>query len=252
MSALTTVTSIACLLLMVPIAHGTTPDKIPDVSYPALPVHGKTIVHFVPKGWKLEEQVQGDLDGNGSTDIMLMLHDNDPHNVVAHSDTNESPLNTNPRMLVVLFKAANGDFTRVLANHTLIPRRENPVMSDPINGVTGGNITIAGGVLQVSLGWFPSAGGWEMGYRTLSFRWRKGHFLLTRLDSSTINRRSGKTIDKSYNYRTRRVKYVTGSISGEKEPSVAWHSLPPAPLLTLKELGDGLAFDPERTPASQP
>jgi hypothetical protein len=76
--------------------------------------------------------------------------------------------------------------------------------------------------------------------------------MLIGFDSSMVNRRSGETIDESYNYRTRRVKSVTGNIAGEKEPSVEWHALPPGALLTLKELGDGMDFNPEPDPASQP
>src|SRR5699024_12457755 len=141
-----------------------------------------------------------------------VLHDGAPHNGVTQHGTSANPLSTHPRILVVLFKSPNRGFIRMTANHTLIPRREDPVMSDRINGGTGGGLTIADGVLKVSLGWFPSAGGWEIGQRTFTFSWRNHYLVLIGFDSSTTNRRSGQITKESYNYLTRRSKQVIDDI----------------------------------------
>lgn len=52
----------------------------------------------------------------------------------------ENPLNTNPHILAVAFSQTDGDYRLVLSNHTLIPRRENPSMGDPFNGMAAGGV----------------------------------------------------------------------------------------------------------------
>lgn len=62
----------------------------------------------------------------------------------------------------------DNDFELALANHTLIPRRDDPTFDDVLSE-TGG-VELKGRTIAVRLHLFASAGGWDAGNRTLRFR----------------------------------------------------------------------------------
>lgn len=187
------------------------------------------------------------MNSDGIADRVLLLRDQDPRNIVKHAGMGENPLDTNPRILAIIFGRAGGNYALALANHTLIPRRENPALDDPIDGVAASGIDIAHGTLQVTLGRFYSVGSWDMASSTFAFRWQDGRFALIGYDESTVTRNTGAIDGVSINYLTRRVKHSKGNIANDHE-TVTWTRLPPRELLTLEQVGDGLAFDPENRP----
>ena len=82
---------------------------VPPVTYPALARHASTAEAFVPAGWRIESQKSGDLNGDGRSDVVLVLRDADPHNVVdARERGGPQNYDTNPRIIVVAFAAAAG------------------------------------------------------------------------------------------------------------------------------------------------
>lgn len=220
---------------------------LPAVTYPSLPAHAARIAQFVPQGWTLEKQSRGDLNGDGRADAALLLRDQDPTNVIHHDGLGDNPLNSNPRILTVVFASEDGGYRRVLANHRFIARREDPTLGDPFNGVAAGGMQITHGTLRITLGRFFSAGSWSMDNPTFTFRWRDGRLGLTGYDDTTVQRNTGAMDTISINYLTRRVKHSHGNIANDKT-TVTWTRLPPGPPLTIEQVGDGLAFDPEPTP----
>lgn len=234
-------TAVFGVLSGVAAAHGM---NVPMVDYPHLPARTDTVAQLVPPGWRLETQVQGDLNKDGIADRVLVLHDDDPGNLARHKGLGENPLNSNPRILAVAFGRTDGGYTLALENHTLIPRWINPVLEDPFDGVAAGGVTIEYGTLQVTLGRFSNAGSWEMGHSTFTFRWRDGDFRLIGYDSMSVIRSTGAMETLSINYLTSRAKHTQGSTDSDKE-TVSWTRVRPAPLLRFDDVGDGLAFDPE-------
>lgn len=79
-------------------------------------------------------QSQGDLNGDGVSDLLLVLRMNDPKNVVKNDGLGPDELDTNPRMLVVAFADNSKKYRLVVADHTLIPRHTNPRPSGPATG----------------------------------------------------------------------------------------------------------------------
>lgn len=217
---------------------------IPAVSYPPLPRQAVAAEGFVPPGWTLEAKVEGDLNGDGKADLSLVLHATDPKAVVANPDgLGEDPLDTNPRILAVAFAKAGGGYELALENHALIPRRTNPVMEDPFDSTAASGLEVARGTLRLRLGIFASAGSWSMSTTAMAFRWQNGRFELIGYDRTETNRGSGEIEGLSINYLTRRAKRTEGTIESDAEKS-RWETLPRRPLLSLDEVGDGLAFDP--------
>jgi hypothetical protein len=217
---------------------------IPDVTYPALPGRAASAEGFVPAGWLLEKQRTGDLNRDGAADLVLVLKQNDPKNVLPNKDgLGRAPFDTNPRILAVAFADKAGGFSLALQNHTLIRRPDNPAMDDVL--AENGDVTIQRGTLRVSLHLFMSAGGWGMSITHLTFRHQNGRFELIGFDSDTIQRNTGELLKTSINYSTRVVIQAVGSIENDRMKTKR-STLPKRPLKALDELGDGLDFDPEK------
>ncbi|HEX3442744.1 MAG TPA: hypothetical protein VHT93_20590 [Pseudolabrys sp.] len=215
---------------------------VPPVTYPALARHAPTAEAFVPAGWRIESQKSGDLNGDGRADVVLVLRDADPHNVVdARERGGPQNYDTNPRIIVVAFAAAAGGYDLALENHTLVGRTTEPSAQDPLdpNGVQAGGVEIRKGTLQVTLGYFAG----NMGRKTYTFRAHNGHFELIGYDSIDVDRSSGTIDQVSANFSTRRMKHSGGKISDDAD-KVTWTTLPAKPLLTVEQIGDGLDFQP--------
>jgi hypothetical protein len=218
--------------------------KIPEVIYPRLADQADAAQGFVPAGWVLEKNISGDLNRDGIPDLVLVLRDQSPANVIKHSTIGTNPLNTNPRILAVAFgrKAPASGFTLAMQDHTLIPRHTAPNIDDPLQE---GDVGISRGTLQVKLGFFASSGSWTTSMTTFTFRYQNGKFELIGYDRFETARNSGVTSDLSINYMTRKVKIATGSIENDAK-KVRWVTLPRRPLLTIDKIGDGLDFDAQK------
>jgi hypothetical protein len=216
---------------------------IPEAVYPALPKTAASAEGFVPAGWALESQASGDLNGDGVADLAIVLRGKDPKNVVSNEGgLGENPLDTNPRILTVAFGGAAGGYALALENRTLIPRRTDPVMADPLED---GGISIERGALKVRLHLFMSAGGWGMSTTTYAFRHRDGRFSLIGFDREEVQRNTGETRSVSVNYATGKMKIETGSIERDAKKA-RWKTLPRRPPPTIDRIGNGLEFDPKR------
>jgi hypothetical protein len=217
---------------------------IPEVVYPGLPRQAGTAEGFVPPGWTLEVQASGDLNRDGKGDLILVIRQNDPDNVIRDFEgLGEKPFDTNPRILAIAFRdEPSSVYTLQSENHSLIPRRTDPAAADPFDKETG--IAIVRDGFQVRLDWFMSAGGWETFNTTYTFRHRAGRFELIGYDRNTTHRASGDTKSISINYLTRKVKTTTGHISRDAD-TIHWLPLPQRPAPTINSIGDGLSFRPE-------
>src|SRR5690606_41503969 len=59
---------------MLPLAPGLASARdVPEVSYPAIVERAADAAGFVPEGWRLEQTRDGDLNGDGRVDFVLVL-----------------------------------------------------------------------------------------------------------------------------------------------------------------------------------
>jgi len=210
------------------------------VVFPALPAQARTQADLVPKGWIVEMESRGDLNGDRVPDLLLVLHMTDPSNVITNDGFGASELDTNPRILVVAFAdKATKKYSLALANHTLIPRHTNPNMDDPLEGAE-----IVKGTLQVSLWFWMSAGSWYESQTRFTFRYQDGCFKLIGYDSTGRQRNREETSTVSINYLTKKVKTTKGNIQDDRT-NVSWKTVRIPSLPCLDAVGDGLDFDPE-------
>lgn len=230
------------LLLCLPGRFAAADLAIPDVAYPKLAKTGGSAADFAPSGWKIEHENEGDLNGDGADDLVLLLRMNDRKNVIANKDgLGEDPFDTNPRILAVAFADEAGGYALKLENHTLIARRTVPTQSDPITD--GKDIAIERGTLKVHLDFFLSAGGWTMFNCTYRFRHQNGRFELIGFDKVTTQRNSGEMYNVSINYSTGKVEIDTGRIDSDATKRTT-KTLRKGPRPTIDSIGDGLEFDP--------
>lgn len=214
-------------------------QKIPAVRYPELPRHAATRDGFVPNGWKLADEAIGDLNGDHVADAALAIWMNDPRNRIHPSYDPKTRYDTNPMMLVVALGSKGGGYDLVVANHKLISRRENPNQDPPFN-----DVDIANGVLHVKMHEFLEAGGWWLGKMSFTFRWQDDALRLIGYDRDGIIKNTGATDVASINYPARRMVVKAGTMAGDTPDETKTVILPKKPLLTIDQVGDGLAFDP--------
>jgi hypothetical protein len=218
--------------------------EIPEARYPSLPKRADSAEGFVPLGWTIEIQDEGDLNKDGLHDLLLVLRQDDPANVVANDP--ESPgvqsIDTNPRILAAAFAQKGGGYSLVLENLAFIPRYESPTLDDPF-----GYAESADGDLRIGLHYWANAGSWYTSDATFTFRYLDRAFRLVGYADYVTKRNTGETWDLKIDYVARMAEITLGSFSDDDVEDRTYHrSLPRSPLLTIDELGEGWAFAPEQ------
>ncbi len=101
----------------------------------ALPATARRIQDFVPKGWRLEDTVSGDLNGDGLADCVLKV------SLMSGYDDLD-------RALIVLFRQADKSFRRFAASNSLSPTSDE---CGPLGSAAGEHVLveIKKGVLKV-------------------------------------------------------------------------------------------------------
>src|SRR5262245_28461909 len=56
--------------------------ELPPVKYPELVLTAEDADAFVPAGWVLEASAKGDLNGDGYEDLVMVLQQQDPGNII--------------------------------------------------------------------------------------------------------------------------------------------------------------------------
>ena len=80
-------------------------DDRTTINKSLIPASGSDTHDFIPAGWKLEEQLSSDLNGDGTSDYVLKLIESKP----AKSPDEE---NDRARALIVVFQSADGKLSR--------------------------------------------------------------------------------------------------------------------------------------------
>jgi hypothetical protein len=115
----------SALLCLAPLAATAQDLVIPPVTIPKLPATAASVNGFVPPGWKLTCQVTGDLNADGKADVLFILLDTDPKNIINTPDV--SGFDTNPRILAAAFaNASSPGYTLAFQNAKFIARSTDP------------------------------------------------------------------------------------------------------------------------------
>jgi hypothetical protein len=211
----------------------------------SIPLKSPAAKGFVPGGWYLEKSVEGDLNGDGRTDLALIIRQNDPKLVIDNDGLGRDQYDGNPRTIVVALKQSGGGYLRIAQNDQIIPVIGSATIDDPIDNAGDGSLIIVKGVLRLRLGFWASAGTWDMFNRTFSFRLKEARLGLIGYDNYYVHRGSGELKTVSINYLTRRKRTENGSIEDGHVPEV-WSKISRKPLILFDDIGDGFTFDPDK------
>jgi hypothetical protein len=225
------------ILLALAAVSASADPAIPPVVYPVIAASGARTEDFVPSGWKVELQKSGDLNGDRLPDVLMVLRMDDPKNIVHGDAPSESQsLNTNPRMLVMMFATDSGAYRLALADHRFIPRNDDIDSEDYFGGAA-----IAGKNIQIGLVQAMTAGSWSLVNYQYTFHYQQGCFRLIGTDTVEVNRADGTLTKVSDNLLTQRSVKRTGTISSDRDSSVVWSRLPVQPLTCLQDTRSDLA-----------
>ena len=194
---------------------------------------------FVPQGWKLEQQVDGDLNGDGRADKVLVLQQQNTANWRDNEALGAPRLNLNPRTLLVLWNTPQG-YREAVRNTTLLPSEnseDTPCLVDPLDE---GAISIRKQVLVVNLHYWLSCGSYSVNHMQYKFRYQQGAWPLIGLDVNNSSRNSYDTEQSSYNFATGKALYTvvkaqTTVSSGSKAVGVSKPSRISNPHVDLRQ-----------------
>jgi hypothetical protein len=158
-----------------------------------IPMVGNSVNDFVPPGWKLEEQVAGDLNGDSSPDYALKLVED------KLAKTDDGDASERQRVLVIVLKNKDGKLSRAAVADRLLQCTRcggafYGVMESPAN------VQIEKGVLSVE----QDHGSREMTDLTYRFRYEPGsnRFALIGFDITSHDRLTTEVVSESTNYLT--------------------------------------------------
>lgn len=212
----------------------------PGVVYPELPAAAVSADGFLPSGWAIEKVVKGDLNGDRLPDMVILFRQASPANRLTDPESPErEPLDTNPRLIAVTTARPGGaGYGLHTVNFDLIPRHEDPNMTDPFV-----DLTVDRGSMRVMLESFQTAGSWYSSSVTFVLRLAGTGMSLIGYERSDLNRGSGDFTEVSINYLSGRKQTSTGNVSSDRKVS-KWVQLPKRPPINLIDIGNGLDFDP--------
>lgn len=174
-----------------------------------IPPTGRQTSDFVPAGWKVEQQLAADLDGDGAPDYVLTLIEDKP------AKTAEDTVNDRARALVVLL-GGEGKLTRAAVADRLLQCTQ---CGGAFYGVVEAPAQVTlepRGVIVVE----QDHGSNEVSNMTFRFRYDAAirRFGLIGFDYADRDRATAKTVSESTNYLTgvRKTNGRTSSVSKTK------------------------------------
>lgn len=200
-----------------------------QTDHPAIQPSGKSSDDFVPDGWKIIARADGDVNKDGLEDVALVIENTNPANFIRNDGMGGDTLNINPRILIVLLKNSQGNFTLAAKNNRFIPpqnNQESPCLLDPF-GENGG-IIIEKGLLKIHFQNFYSCGAWEIYSYDYTFRFQNHKFELIGYDASSIHRSSGETSYTSINFSTKKMSETSGGnefFEEKNKPQTTWKKI---------------------------
>ena len=198
------------------------------------PQKAKSINDFVPKGWKILKDengsnfiTKGDLNKDNLEDVAIIIEKNDKKNIKKNETIGPDELNLNTRILLVLFKEKDGNYTLAAKNDKGFIQsegnEETPTLMDTLS-----NISIKKNVLKITFNYFMSAGSWATSTEVYIFRFQNNVFGLIGYESNSYMRNSGEEEKTSINFSTNKVKSTTGGNvfeENENHPKVKWENI---------------------------
>lgn len=157
-----------------------------------IPAEGADVKNFAPSGWKIEEQLAGDLNGDGSSDYVVKLVEDKPEK------TSDDVATERARALVVLLQRGDKLSRAAVADKLLQCTRCGGAFYGVVESPA--EVKIENGVIVVG----QDHGSRELTNMTFRFRYDAAtkQFILIGFDYAVADRATANTVSESTNYLT--------------------------------------------------
>lgn len=181
-----------CALVLVFAPPARAQENRATINTARMPREASAVREFVPRGWAVEEEVAGDLDGDAVADLAVKL-------VEASRGKEADRMNERQRALVILLRGADGRLRRAAVADRLLQCTK---CGGAFYGVAeaSARVTIERGVLVVR----QDHGSRNLVEQTFRFRHDRatGRFLLIGYDKTDRDRATGEQVEESTNFLT--------------------------------------------------
>ena len=224
-------------LLMLAAAAPAAPEAQSTRAVPRLPERTSGAAGFAPRGWSVETEARGDLNGDGAADLVFVaLAPDRPGAPLRSNPYDEDPSSyANPRMLAIAFARPEGGFRLAVTDRRFLPPKWAP------NGLSQGWMLFEDGSVEITRGRLRIIFQYTRGHRTFAFRWQDGALRLIGHDVAGVE--GGCLHALSVNFLTGRAKMTAGWVDRDEE-RIRWRAIGRRPLPSLAAIGDGEQFDP--------
>jgi hypothetical protein len=184
---------------------------------------------MAPAGWKVIAAAEDRQTAEGSGNAVLVIEKNDPANRIQNEGLGSPELNTNPRHLLFVTRTKNVGRVTARAENFLPPQGDvnSPCLADPLED---GGVSMAKGVVTVSLQYWMSCGSYGVTKKTYKFRLQGGRYRLIGYDNFAHSRATLEAEESSINYLTGKRKRVTGiqmdEERGASSEKTIWSKVP--------------------------
>ncbi len=217
--------------------------KIPSAPIPKLRANAHNAAEFAPPGWKVKDQAAGDLNGDGLSDLVFVLQEQDKDLIISNESFGVREMDTNPRVLGIAFARPDGTYALATQNSELIPRWTDPRMDDWFE--EGDGLKVQRGAFSVGLHYFSNVGSWYTGFTTFTFRYQHRRFELIGYADENTHRATLEESSTSVNYSTG--IQVTSKASASGPVRTHHRQVSRRALLSLDQVKSGLDFQPPWT-----
>lgn len=147
-------------------------EENPTETVAPKPQIGKPIADFIPKGYKIFQEIKGDLNKDGLEDCVVIIKATNKENIITHEYRGK--LDRNRRGIIVLFKA-DEDYVLATKNYDCFSSENE---DGGVYFAPELDVSVEKGKLYVHYGHG------RYGYWTYTFRYQKADFELIGYDSS--------------------------------------------------------------------
>jgi len=190
---------------------------------------GQPVEALVPPGWTIEQRHDGELNGDGQADAVLILRQGDE--------------SVPPRtVMVALGTGGSGRYAVGAQNALLIPADPNGQIEDPL---ADGGIDVRPQEFDLRLGLASASGSAQTAAIRYRFHWRDGCFQLVEFRRAETNRASLDIRDTTANLLTGDVTTKTGG-EGRNDTRTTTSRIADRSRRCLADVSGGFDYDPAR------
>ncbi|WP_406826673.1 hypothetical protein [Pedobacter sp. KACC 23697] len=176
--------------------------------FPKIKTQGAAVEQFIPPSWKIIDQVDGDLNNDGSADLAVVFEYNKPIDETRVYGDNSSAIikeTQKPRILAIFFKdKPTGLLSLSIQNNDFILRsEEGGKLGDPLQQIAIKDQQL---YLRFQGG---SEWRWELGY---TFKFENKDWFLTSAINLYFNQNTGDMTERVYDFKTRELFTTVGNL----------------------------------------